>query len=154
MDDRSLTQNYGQSRRKHITRVASSTSGLHTLSLSKVASIPIPLPPLSAQKFIVDEIEKEFSIINAIEQLLDKNLKRAEKLRQSILKKAFEGKLVTQDPNDEPASLLLERIQAEKVQQEAKSKKRKATPKKKKSRKTAKTKQLEITDASNEEQAS
>ncbi|WP_250565836.1 restriction endonuclease subunit S, partial [Adonisia turfae] len=140
--------------RKHITRVASSTSGLHTLSLSKVASIPIPLPPLSAQKFIVDEIEKEFSIINAIEQLLDKNLKRAEKLRQSILKKAFEGKLVPQDPNDEPASLLLERIQAEKVQQEAKSKKRKATTKKKKSRKTTKTKQLEITDGSNEGQAS
>jgi type I restriction enzyme S subunit len=40
-------------------------------------------------------------------------LKRAERLRQSVLKRAFEGKLVPQDPNDEPASVLLERIRAE-----------------------------------------
>jgi type I restriction enzyme S subunit len=48
------------------------------------------------------------------------NLKRAEKLRQSILKQAFRGKLVEQDPNDEPAAKLLERIKAEKAKEEPK----------------------------------
>ena len=52
-------------------------------------------------------------MIEELEVTVDANLKRAERLRQSILKRAFEGKLVPQHPNDEPASVLLERIRAE-----------------------------------------
>ena len=51
---------------------------------------------------------------DAVERTITAELKRAEQLRQSILKKAFSGKLVPQDPNDEPASVLLERIKTEK----------------------------------------
>ena len=49
---------------------------------------------------------------------IEQSLKQAERLRQSILKRAFEDKLVPQDPEDEPAWVLLERIKAEKTQRE------------------------------------
>ena len=99
--------------RKQITDVASSTSGLYTLSISKVSSIFIPFPPLAEQYRIVAEVERHLSVSDEIKKTVDQNLKQAERLRQSILKKAFEGKLVPQNPDDEPASVLLERIQKE-----------------------------------------
>ena len=79
--------------------------------------IVLSLPPQDEQKKIIDEIEYLYSVIDQLEKTVDVNLKRAEKLRQSILKQAFEGKLVPQDPNDEPAEKLLERIKAEKAKQ-------------------------------------
>ena len=57
-----------------------------------------------------------------MQEEIDENLQKADALRQSILKKAFSGKLVAQDPNDEPASVLLERIRAEKEAQSGKRK--------------------------------
>jgi type I restriction enzyme S subunit len=75
-----------------------------------VQQTPIPLPPSAEQRRIVAEVERRLSVIDELEMQVDANLKRAERLRQAILKRAFEGKLVPQDPNDEPASALLERI--------------------------------------------
>jgi len=99
--------------RKAIEREASSTSGLHTLSISKVQRLPVPLCPTSEQARIVNESDKLLSVTSSLAQSMAYGSTRAARLRQSILKWAFEGKLVDQDPNDEPASVLLERIKAE-----------------------------------------
>jgi type I restriction enzyme S subunit len=87
-------------------------------------SMPVSLPPILEQDKIVKEIEKRYSIADEIEKTVEHTLKQAERLRQSILKKAFEGKLVPQNPNDEPAHLLLERIKAEKAKKTKKSRKK------------------------------
>ena len=96
-----------------VSKVASSTSGLYTLSVSKVSVLPIPLPPLAEQRRIVAEVERRLSVVQQAEATVEASLARAERLRQSILKQAFSGRLVPQDPDDEPASVLLERIKAE-----------------------------------------
>ena len=56
------------------------------------------------------EVERRLSIVDKIEAQVDANLKRSARLRRGILKRAFEGRLVPQDPTDEPAEKLLERI--------------------------------------------
>ena len=74
----------------------------------------IKLPKPETQQKIVEEIERLFSVADEVEEVIEKCLKEAERLRQSILKIAFEGRLVPQDTNDEPAEKLLERIRKEK----------------------------------------
>jgi type I restriction enzyme S subunit len=75
----------------------------------------LPLPPLAEQRRIVAEVDRRLSVIDGLETTTDANLKRAERLRQATLKRAFEGKLVAQDPSDEPASVLLERIRIQRA---------------------------------------
>lgn len=98
-----------------VARVAGSTSGLYTLSVGKVSKIAIPIPPTGEQERIVNEMERVLTTLAEVEPSAITNQHRADRLRQSILKRAFEGKLVPQDPNDEPALALLERIRAERA---------------------------------------
>ena len=98
--------------------------GLNTGSLiqhmftSQLVDFPLPLPPLVEQERISIEVERCISVADEMEKAVEQSLKRAKRLRQSILKRAFEGKLAPQDPSDEPASTLLERIKAEKARRE------------------------------------
>ena len=85
----------------------------------------IPHPPFPEQHQIISEIERRFSVADETEKTLWACLQQAQRLRQSILKRAFEGRLVLQDPNDEPAEKLLERISAEKTKLELNKKRRK-----------------------------
>ena len=103
-----------------------SAAGTTMMNLNKkiVSTLPIPVPSLNQQHQIVQEIESRLSVCDAVEQNIKDSLEKALALRQSILKKAFEGKLLSQEEiaackqhkDYEPASVLLEKIKAEKKQ--------------------------------------
>ncbi|WP_321339901.1 restriction endonuclease subunit S [uncultured Cohaesibacter sp.] len=86
-----------------------------------------PLCSPEEQVEIMRILDERLSAADTLEKEIDAGLARADALRQSILKQAFSGKLVPQDPNDEPASVLLERIKAEKTKAPKARRKRKAT---------------------------
>lgn len=91
------------------------------LGLAHIKQLIVPVPGQQEQEQIVQEIESRLSICDQLEATITKSLKKAEALRQSILKQAFAGKLVPQDPNDEPAEKLLERIKADRQVKQSKS---------------------------------
>jgi type I restriction enzyme S subunit len=88
------------------------TTNLASLNLTTLKSFPVPVPPLGQQWRVVAEIEQRLSITDAMHVEIDRALRRSAALRRSILEQAFSGKLVPQDPSDEPAAVLLERIAA------------------------------------------
>jgi type I restriction enzyme S subunit len=84
------------------------------LNYSQLRSIKIPLPKLLEQNIIAEKIENILSLLNTLNKEIDETINRSYNLKQSILKRAFEGRLVPQDPDDEPARVLLGRIKLEK----------------------------------------
>lgn len=84
-----------------------------SLTHGKLHVLEIPIPSADQQRAIIREVERRWSLISAAETEVDHGLKRAARLRQSILKRAFEGRLVPQDISDEPASNLLARINSQ-----------------------------------------
>jgi type I restriction enzyme S subunit len=79
--------------RDFIKQQASSTSGLHTLSLAKIEGLQLPFTSIEEQQLIIQEIESRLSVADKLEKTINDSLQQAEALRQSILKKAFEGVL-------------------------------------------------------------
>lgn len=114
--------------RKFIEKRIRTTAGQSGISGSDVKQMPVPICCKGEQTIIVLHLDKLLSVIKAINEEIESALTKAKALRQSILKKAFSGQLVPQDPSDEPASKLLARIQAEKefvnTQKTSKSNKR------------------------------
>lgn len=86
--------------------------GQGNVSMKALLEESIALPSLPEQERIVEEIEKRFEVADEMEKAIKESLEDAQKLKQSILKRAFSGQLVPQNPDDEPASILLERIKA------------------------------------------
>ncbi len=83
------------------------------INTTQLKSCAVPLISRSEQEQIVSELEGNLSLIEELESDIETYFQRAATLRQSVLKKAFEGKLVPQDAHDEPASILLDQIRAE-----------------------------------------
>jgi type I restriction enzyme S subunit len=92
------------------TREASIGTTRAGFNTNLLAYLDVPLPPIAEQHRIVGEVERRLSVIDELQAVVEADLRRAERLRQAILKRAFEGRLVPQDPSDEPARVLLERI--------------------------------------------
>ena len=93
-------------------------STIKHLTGRSLALYPITFPPLEEQKEIVKQVEKLFAWADKVEAHYQKAKEQVDKLTQSVLAKAFRGELVPQDPNDEPAEKLLERILKEKAKME------------------------------------
>ena len=100
-----------------VMAVSSSTSGLYTLSAGKVGKIRLPIPSVEEQVKIVMEVERRLSVADEASAEVEHGLSRCSHLRDALLRSAFEGRLVAQDPNDEPASVLLERVSRDRVPQ-------------------------------------
>jgi len=105
--------------RGQLEHMAKTTAGIYKVNQKDIEGTVMPIPSQAEQNEIVREIDRRMSIASTIGKVVEQSLKQAERLRQSILKRAFEGKLVPQDPNDEPAEKLLERIRAERAKKAA-----------------------------------
>ena len=101
-----------RSGRRQAERAATGSAHPH-INLRDIRAYTLPLPSLEDQRRIVAEVEQRLSVIDAMRAATLAAQRRSAALRRSILELAFTGKLVPQDPADEPASALLERIRAE-----------------------------------------
>lgn len=110
--------------RDHLQTRARTSAGIYKIAQPDIVSAIIPVPPLLEQKAIIVAIDEANLEIQRIEGLLNLGLKQSAAQRKNILKSAFSGLLVQQDPNDEPASVLLERIRAERQACESSTRKR------------------------------
>lgn len=112
--------------RKYIETSASSTSGLHTLSISKIGNFLCPLPSRPLQALTVKYLNLCRDRFSKQRIEIDRALALLDRLESSLLAKAFRGELVPQDPTDEPASVLLDRIRTERAAVPKPGRKRKA----------------------------
>ena len=101
--------------KKHGATVKTDGVNQSNINGEKLINYPFPYCSLPEQQQIVAEIESRLSVCDKLEETITQSLLQAEALRQSILKQAFAGKLVPQDPSDEPADKLLARIRAERA---------------------------------------
>lgn len=107
-----------QAQRNWLERNATSTT-IAYLNKEKCESLPVPLPPVNEQDAVLNLLKPQLASIKVQLRNVGFSLKQAAAQRQNILRAAFAGQLVPQDPNDEPASILLERIRTERATRDA-----------------------------------
>ena len=110
--------NVGFSRAHLVSRVKT-TAGQTGISGNDLKKTPIPLPPVDEQTEILECVGAGLEHMAYLELPIEHSLRQSAAQRQNILRAAFAGQLVPQDPADEPASVLLERIRAERAAQNA-----------------------------------
>lgn len=114
LDSRFLLSQFASHRlRSQIEFSAKSTSGVNNINSKEIQRLIIALPSLPEQQEIVRLLDEQFEVIERNEREIDGALRSSAALRQAILHQAFTGRLVPQDPADEPASALLARLRAE-----------------------------------------
>lgn len=91
------------------------TTNLASLNLTTLKSFPVPAPSLDEQRGVVTHLQEVMDLESRLREELDQARRHSESLRRSILSDAFSGRLVPQDPNDEPAAALLDRISEERL---------------------------------------
>ena len=97
--------------------------------IKKIRMVPVLVPSIEEQKEILLAVKKTISSLYSLELICMQNHANLQQLDRSILAKAFRGELVPQDPNDEPAAVLLERIRAEREQTSSNKQRGKTTRK-------------------------
>ena len=107
-----LGSNIGRSR---LIRDAKWAVNQASINQQDVKRTPIPIPPQAEQSVIAEILQRQLEAIDAQSAAIDLGLKQSAAQRKNILKAAFSGQLVPQDPGDEPAAVLLERIRAERA---------------------------------------
>jgi type I restriction enzyme S subunit len=105
--------------RTHLERRARTSAGIYKISQPDIVSVAIPVPPLAEQDEILETFAASNQSIVELELMIGTSIKQSAAQRQNILRAAFAGQLVPQDPNDEPANVLLERIRAERAARDA-----------------------------------
>ncbi len=110
--------------RKHLVSRVKTTAGQTGISGEDLKKTLIPLAPVTEQKLIISILDERIETIKELEQPTEQAIQQSATQRQNILRAAFSGQLVPQDPNDQPASRLLERIRAERAAQVKQSKPR------------------------------
>lgn len=102
---------------RRLSGTAKATAGQFNIALSTCRKLPIPVPPVVEQQSIVEHVRRGLEETSRQRHLMTIERLRAEHLRASLLRTAFTGRLVDQDPSDESASVLLERIRSERAAQ-------------------------------------
>ncbi|WP_079024306.1 restriction endonuclease subunit S [Streptomyces scabiei] len=100
---------------------------LASISLSKIKKFPFPVPPKAEQRRIVERVEDDLSVMDNVSSLVARSRLRSTSLRRALLSRAFSGQLVHQDPNDEPAQVMLARVAAERAASPAKPARRRSS---------------------------
>ena len=122
--------------RRYVDLNKVSSAGQNTVNQDTMGNILVAYCGIHEQQEIISILEEKLSVLDSLDKSMSEQLTKSEALRQSILKKAFSGQLVPQDPNDEPASVLLAHIAKEKQEAAARAKQVKAEKKSPKARKS------------------
>lgn len=114
--------------RRYVASVRTQQVGQANVNGTKLAAMPIPLPPIDVQRHILEQLDEWTVRVHGMAGAVENSRRRSALLRRSILDLAFSGGLVRQDPADEPASVLLERIATECATRPKPSRRRRRVP--------------------------